>query len=500
VLRTTTVGYLNGSNYAAANIINRVQDELIADSTGTIKSRTHINYDEAGLINSICVTGAVQHDDTNFDCSYLTRGLPTSVTTYADAATPAGAVTRTSSYDSLGNLVSKQLNCCQQKQWNFSVATQYAFPDSVVSGPAGASQLTSSATYYLTTGQIRTSTDENGQVSKYSYLDPGHLDRLVDLQRPDGAHLSWAYDDTSHTVTSSSPIQGTNVIQEMTAFDALGRPITKKVEDGSSAIYSIVQTQYDSLSRPYMISNPYTTSAQFFTTSQFDALGRPTITEPPDGASGQASYTLNSATITDPGGKQRRSFTDGLGRAIEVDEPGDSIPGAQAKGSITINDPLNSKPTIPGTSGQASFVLKGSEGTTIICTRTCTSHPDSGSVSVTINVPGNPVIATATYSSNANTAQTLASALATTLANTGFFVNVNTVNTTGPDGIPAFTVTLTAKASGSITNYVYSTTAAGAKKDFTATAAGPSFTGGTDGQNGAVDGLRCSRRKRRSLP
>ena len=291
VLRTTTLGYLGGTGYSDANIINRVQDKLVKDGSGTIKFRTHIDYDQAGFVNNVCITGAVQHDDSNYGCSYTTRGLPTAVTTYTDAAIPSGAITKNFSYDSLGNLVSAQLNCCQQKQWNFSAATQYAFPDSVVSGSSGGPQLTTSATYYLTTGQLKTSTDENGQVTTYSYADPGHLDRLTDVQRPDLAHSTTGYDDTLMVITTSSPVQGTNTVQSVTAFDGLGRPLTKKIEDSGNTVYSIVATQYDPLGRAYKSSNPYTVSPQFWTTNQFDALGRPTLTQLPDDAQGNSTTT-----------------------------------------------------------------------------------------------------------------------------------------------------------------------------------------------------------------
>jgi RHS repeat-associated protein len=486
-LRSTTLTYLPGATYAAANIINRVQDKLVKDGSGTIKFRTHIDYDQAGFVNNSCVTGAVQHDDSNYGCSYTTRGLPTAVTTYTDAATPSGAVAKNFSYDSLGNLVSAQLNCCQQKQWNFSSATQYAFPDSVVSGSSGGPQLTTNATYYLTTGQLKTSTDENGQVTTYSYADPGHLDRLTDVQRPDFAHSTTAYDDTLMVITTSSPVQGTNTVQSVTAFDGLGRPLTKKIEDSSNTVYSIVATQYDPLGRAYKSSNPYTVSPQFWTTNQFDALGRPSLTQLPDGAQGNSTYNLNSATVADPAGKQRRSFSDGLGRMIEVDEPGDTSVGAQAAGSITINDPLNSKPTIPSTSGSGSVTISGAEGTSVTCVRTsngglnCTTHWDTGNVSITVTIAGTAITKTSSFGQN-TTAQTLANYFAGQFSQDANFKNVNVV----ANSSTSYTINLTASAVGSVTNYSYSAIS-GPKTDFTATTAGANFTGGTDGQVGATD-------------
>jgi RHS repeat-associated protein len=342
VLRTTTLTYLSDPSYVALNIINRLKNKTIADASGAIKFQTDIKYDEAGFVNDTCVTGALQHDDANYGCSFTTRGLPTSVTTYTDAATPSGGVTKNFSYDSVGNLVKIKVNSILQKQLNFSATTQYAFPDSVVSGPASGPQVTTSVTYHLTTGQIATATDENQQVTTYFYNDPGHLDRLTDVIRSDQNHFSVLYNDVSLTVTKSIPIQGTAAVQKITAVDGLGRPVTNTTEDAANAVYSIVKTQYDPVGRPYMSSNPYTSSPQFWTTQQFDALGRPTATLLPDGAQTTLAYATNSATVNDPSGKQRKSIANALGQLVEVDEPGGPDPGTQAATSINVSGAFNS--------------------------------------------------------------------------------------------------------------------------------------------------------------
>jgi RHS repeat-associated protein len=342
VLRTTTLTYFSDPQYVGLNIINRLKNKTIADASGTIKYQTDIKYDEAGFVNFTCVTGAAHHDDANYGCSYTTRGLPTSVINYSDAATPSGGVTKNFSYDSVGNLVEATVNNVLQQKFNFSANTQYAFPDSVVSGPATGPQLTTSATYNLTTGQIATATDENQQVTTYTYNDPGHLDRLTDVIRSDQTHFPVLYNDVSLTVTKSIPVQGTATVQKITAMDGLGRPVTNTTEDAANAVYSIVKTQYDPVGRPYMSSNPYTSSPQFWTTQQFDALGRPTATLLPDGAQTTLAYATNSATVTDPSGKQRRSIANALGQLVEVDEPGGPDPGTQAATSVNVSGAFNS--------------------------------------------------------------------------------------------------------------------------------------------------------------
>jgi len=319
-VRTTQMTYLSTTPYTSRNILNRVAQVRVRDGgvTGTIKSQTDIAYDETGYINATCVTGAAQHDDTNYGCTFVYRGLPTSVSTYTNAAAPSGGVTRHSYYDSLGNLTKADVNCCQQKQWAFSATTQYAFPDSVTSGPLPGPQLTTSATYNAYTGLVASSTDEN---SKTSYFTYDVLKRLTDVQRPDGQHVTYTYDDTNKTVTTTNPVQATNVVKQIVAYNGLARPIRTTLADSGGASYSIVETQYDPVGRAYKVSNPHNSTAQYWTETRFDGLGRILKTILPDTQQTTYSYSGSQVTATDPTGKQRKSDFDALGRLVTLYEP-----------------------------------------------------------------------------------------------------------------------------------------------------------------------------------
>ncbi|HEY6243694.1 MAG TPA: hypothetical protein VIX17_07105, partial [Pyrinomonadaceae bacterium] len=320
VLRTTTTSFLSTSPYLTANIVNRPTRVTVADGTGVVKARSDIAYDESGFINSPCVSGAVQHNDSGFGCSFTTRGNATTVTSYTDPVTPGGAIAKHSYYDSLGNLVKADLNCCQQKSWTYSATTNYAFPDSVTSGST-APQLTTGATYNSFTGLVATTTDENGQVTTSAYTDPGHLNRITSITRPDSAQITYSYDDVNHTAQVSSPVQGTNVVVQKFFQDGLGRAIKSQLLDGSAASYSIVETQYDGWGRAYKVSNPHNSTAQYWTETRTDALGRPVKTLLPDGGQTIQSYATNTVTATDPAGVQRKSAADGAGRMTTVFEP-----------------------------------------------------------------------------------------------------------------------------------------------------------------------------------
>ena len=315
ILRTTSFTLLSTSAYINLHILDRVTDKTVADSTGTIHYREHTDYDVTSL--APCPLGVPGHDDS-IGCGSNTRGNPTAVTTYANAAAPSGGVTRNFSYDIFGNLVQADMSCCQKKTWNYSATTKYAYPDSVVSGSSGGPQLTTSATYNLSSGTVATSTDENAKVTSYTY---DVMNRPLTLKRPDSTQLTYTYDDAANSETLSEPILGTAAMQRKSVYDGLGRTTKVSTLDASGTSYSIVETQYDPLGRPYMVSNPHNSTAQYWTTTQFDALGRPTKVIAPDNSQTTYAYSENTVTVTDSAGKQRKSVSDGLGRITSVDEP-----------------------------------------------------------------------------------------------------------------------------------------------------------------------------------
>jgi len=316
VLRTTTLTYLSGSSYSSRNIINRVISSQIADSTGTIKYREDTAYDGSPL--SPCPTGVPQHDDTNYGCSFTARGLPTSVTTYTNAAAASGAITKNFTYDVFGNPITAQLNCCQQKQWTYSSVTQYAYPDSIVSGSSGGPQLVSSVTYNFPTGEVANATDENGHTTSFGYDAYG---RPLTITRPDNSVITYSYNDTAFTSTVSLPIQGSAQLVTTRQTDALGRATSVTTSDASGTKYSVTSTAYDSWGRAYQVSDPNNGGTVYWTTAQYDALGRPTKIILPDSSQIQYAYSKNSVTVTDSAGKKRQIQRDGLGRVSTVIEP-----------------------------------------------------------------------------------------------------------------------------------------------------------------------------------
>ena len=318
LLHSTRISYLSTTPYVSRNIVNRPVTISVVDASNVTQYRQDISYDEASYINSSCPTGAAQHDDIGYGCSFTVRGNPTSVTTYKTPSTPANGVTKHIHYDWFGNATQADMNCCQSGTWTYSGTTQYAYPDSATTGASGGPQLTQSYTYNPYTGQVASTTNENNKTTSFAY---DFLKRLLSVTRPDTVQITHAYDDTLRTVTETTPITSSTSVKHIGYGDGLGRAIKSVTADVNSTSYSITEQQYDPLGRTYKTSNPHNSTAQYWTTTQFDALGRVTQTALPDGNKTTFAYATNTTTVTDPAGKQRKTQMDGIARLTALYEP-----------------------------------------------------------------------------------------------------------------------------------------------------------------------------------
>jgi RHS repeat-associated protein len=450
--RHTVTTYQNGSNltYHILTLPTRI---LVKDGAGNTISRTDMAYDGGSLT---LVTGAANHDDPGHGASFTIRGNLTSVSRYSNAAAGTGQSTRNFTYDTLGNLRTAQLDCCNTKTFNFSSGTQYNYPDSVVRGPSGL-QFTSSFTYNNDKGLLITSTDESGQQTQYQY-DSMNRATTVSLppQNNTVVQLNTSFGDasTSPTVTSYTTNAG-NTAKTVTTFDGLGHPLRVDNQDGNTIISSTTSS-YDKLWRRIQVSNPFAPGETpiHYTTFAYDGLSRLTRVTPPSAGFTQYAYSGNTVTITDPAGKARKNYTDALGRLSEVDEPGwgDALKGS---GAVTISG------------AEQSFCPLDS------CFPIQYVY-DTGNVKITVNGSTK----TALYGQS-STPSTIASDLANQINNDGNFP--------ASAGLSGATVTLTARQGGASTNYSLSVSSATddvpdfGGPSFSATRSGATLTGGQDG-------------------
>jgi RHS repeat-associated protein len=361
LLRETVTVYAPAP-FTTQHILNLPTQILVKNGAGTTIARTDISYDDPGSI-SINITDAASHDN-----SLTVHGNLSSITRYSDAAGGSGQVTRHFFYDSTGNVRTAELDCCNQKVFNFSVANQYAYPNSIVRGPSGM-QFTTSGTYNFDKGLLLSSTDENSQVTGYQY---DSMNRITVVTLPPQSSTSvlvnTVYDDSpaSPVVTKSASPATVTVPTTVTTMDGLGHVLRVDTKNGSTVVSSSTFS-YDQLWRRKQASNPFGPSESVVNTSfSYDALGRPKNVTPPSGGFTQYDYSGNTVTLTDPAGKQRKSYTDALGRLIQVDEPGvvaSHIPAnnyatLQTDGNFVLYDPFNNPLWSTGTYGTNASAIQ----------------------------------------------------------------------------------------------------------------------------------------------
>lgn len=374
ILRTTAYTYLNSSSYTSLNIMNRVTEKTIADSTGTVQYREDTAYD--GTTISPCPTGVPQHDDSGHGCSFTTRGNPTSLTTYTNAAAPSGAEVKNSYYDVFGNVVQAQVDCCQLTTWSFSATTEYAFPDSKTCGASGGPQLTTSYTHNSYTGKLATETDPNNLVTSYSY---DSMLRLTSVTRPDNSQVTTSYNDSVHTVTNTNPVDSTHSYSTTQYEDGLGRTTKTSVTDAAQNTYATVQTVYDPVGDQYQLSNPYTSSPQYWTTRQYDALRRKTKLVLQDNSQITYSYSTTTVTATDPAGHQKQNQSDGLGRITVFFDPDPTNNNSLTLQTAYAYSVLDKAATITQGSQTRSFIYDG------MGRLTSETHPENGTTNYQYN-------------------------------------------------------------------------------------------------------------------
>ena len=355
--RQTATAY---HTFSGTNILDEPDSVTVTDGNGNMVEKTSYVYDSGTLTPSGAATGLVAPPGGSV------RGNPTSVSRWLN--TSNSAVVSTYTYFDTGNLQSMTDPCgnpsgaCRD-MIGTNHKTTYAYSDSYSScGGAGPQHGTTAA--YLTVvtnplgytrqfcwdyskGLLKSATDENGQTTSYEYNDP--LDRLTEIDYPDGGQTSVNYNDSTFSASANTPNFTTTTkmtfnqkIQKETAFDGLGHTVrTILLSDPSGSDY--VDKTYDGLGRVYTVTNPYrsTTEPTYGKTQYtYDGIGRKTIETNPDGSVKQWCYDgivttgqtncqthLGSMPMdtwvdsSDEVGNDWQRTTDGLGRLIEVMEP-----------------------------------------------------------------------------------------------------------------------------------------------------------------------------------
>jgi RHS repeat-associated protein len=381
--------------YRARNMVTLPSSTRIKDGDDGIIARSKISYDETAY-------PLLPYNGSIVGWSDPGTSLRGNATTVSQWLNTTGAYLSTHMrYDQCGNIRRSISALGQESQIEYSDAYHYAYPTRAISpapDPSGlngsdAPFVTTSA-YDFTTGLMTSSTDANGQTTKYEYNDPlNRLTRTVlAFNTAVNSQTTVNYDDINHVVTTTGDLNtyNDNSLKSAVVYDGLGRTVeTRQYETAND--YIATKQMYDKLGRVQLSSNPFRPWQQespVWTTTQYDALGRVLLVTTPDNASVSNSYSGNAATVADQEGKVRRSIVDSLGRLIRVDEP---------NSNNGLDDP-NGNPVQPTSYSydaldNLSSVVQGGQTRTFVYDSlkrlTSATNPESGTVTYEYDANGN---------------------------------------------------------------------------------------------------------------
>ena len=332
-LKTNTV---NGQDYTATSIhiLNRKLTENIQDSVGNNAAQTKFEYDNYG---SIASSGAVRHD-SGFGTTYTTRGNVTKAQRWRN--TDGVWLSTTNTYDDAGNVLtitapSNAPYDSYTRTTTFTYADSWANQTCLPSGGNAAAYVTTvtnakgqATTYKYNScaGTMASTTDPNSQITSFSF---DAVERLLTTSYPDGGQTSYCWSDTTGSSCAAAPplfmtrsdlITSTMPLTRKVVVDGVGHTVQTQLTTDPEGI-DYIDIGYDGLGRRVSVSNPHratSSSTDGVTQYTYDSLNRVTLVVQPDGSQVVTSYLGNQTTVTDEGGKKRKSQTDGLGRLTFV--------------------------------------------------------------------------------------------------------------------------------------------------------------------------------------
>ena len=391
------------SSYKAADFLDLVASTTTLDGSNSQTAKTTYGYDEnngspQGIYGHRTSVAQMLNTSSNIvPCNGTTAGSNlTACTVY----NPQGMVTQKTdpngnttkySYDSTGAFLSQ----IQYPDTNNGTIVHHSV----------------NLAFDPNTGLQLSSTDQNGNLTSNQN---DVMKRLTQVSYPDGGLTTYCYTDIGGATCaqSASPYQVvvtkkiTSSLNEASTFvvDGFGRLIqTQLTTDPQGTTYAV--TTYDSLGRKSSVYNPTrcnppTTncgeSTWGVTTYHYDALNRVTSVAEPDGSAINTSYSGNCTTVTDEGGKARKSCADGLGRMTGVWEDPGSSPHLNYETDY-VYDSLNNLTSVTQKGGATSGSWRNRTFTYDFLSRlVCSANPEIQAVTC-------PSSATATFPTGAIT-------------------------------------------------------------------------------------------------
>ncbi len=364
LIRRTQYEYEKSATYinAPKHLRSLVKSQRVFADAGGMNKKSETIYEYDNYVSDGGNHEALQNCDNiigqevGYSPSNMIRGNITGVHRWFDLQ--ARYLSTYAQYDIVGNIV-RNVDAKSNKT-NFSFADNYAdnqprntyaFATSVTTPAPGANGsptgLATSTKYDYYLGKPVSVTDPNQVITSIEYNDP--LDRISRVVRPtSGRESLFEYglgDAPSNrfirTRTKQQQVFPVTWLEDYVIYDGLGRTWRSAHYEGnvtSSASWSVSDTEFDALGRIRRTSNPYyintsstseppigpSLSNALWTTTAYDSLSRVTSVTTPDGSSISTGFLGNRVTVTDEQGKQRSTWTDVLGRLVQVNE----APGA----------------------------------------------------------------------------------------------------------------------------------------------------------------------------
>jgi RHS repeat-associated protein len=418
------------------------------------------------------------HDDSNFGASSTNaRGNATTVTKQCTHG--CSSSTTTYAYDDSGQVQSMVDGCgnatCADVAGS-NHTTTFSYSDVPVGGNAGGNSNAYLTTitrptvngvahvenykYSYSNGLLVEADDENSKATKYQYdIQPtgcsykDSLNRLGEIDYPDGGTTTYCYNDspfssTSPSVTTSqllSSSEGSKITVAL--LDGLGHTIHTQLTDPLGKDY--VDTTYNGLGQVQSVSNPYRStndSTYGITSYTYDALGRKSYQCQPDNIPLNAttctpnnsylrwSYSGNVTTFYDELRNSWQRTNDALGRLTNVVEPSGAKTGY-------IYDALDNLLTVNqnGVSGDTprtrSFTYDS------LSRLLCASNPENSQnacpTSATTAMPSG--VTRYVYDSNGNLSSKTDARVITTSYSYDALNRVTSKSSVGATGVPGFT-------------------------------------------------------------
>jgi RHS repeat-associated protein len=494
LVRSTINHYLwqDNATYKAANFVGLPVSTTLKDSSGVQVAQKVFGYDQSAVVSS----GIGSPTHTTPPAGEPFRGNLTTIAHWRD--TTNSFVSSTATYFDTGMKATSADPLGHATTYSYSSTflgaylTQTNKPDTQMPD-TGAPVVHHIVTgdYDFNTGALTRYTDENGQNFLYHYE---LMLRLQEADHPDGGQALFTYPD-ANTVERQRLISGTAFDDYKVKFDGLGRPIQTLKLTPECATYIKADTVYDSVGRVSSVSNPYcltSDSTYGITQTQYDGLSRATQVVKQDLSASSVTYDdvpgetsgapLTCTTTVDEAGKKHQFCTDALGRLAKVIEPNPGAVATYAAGSVTISGTEQTANSQSATSGQATITISGAEQSAcagFLHGRCVGTIWDTGTVTITVAGFAAKTVNYGHFDTPATVAYNLSCAFHNDAS--------SAADASCPASAGASTqVVLTARATGAITNYSFTTSSATSDTacnnfcapSFSAAPASGAFTGG----------------------